>query len=78
MSGRAEIDTAGLDAPVTVHLELTNALPGRWDQQRLPVAALDVVIGGHASDRSRLSVQRLTLRLADLFAGSSKEGDVGP
>lgn len=65
LSGRAEIDTAGLDAPVTVHLELTNALPGRWDQQRLPVAALDVVIGGHASDRSRLSVQRLTLRLAD-------------
>ena len=65
LSGRADIDTAGLDAPVTVRLGLTNALPGRWDQQRLPLAALDLVVGGHASDRSRLTVQRLAVQLAD-------------
>ncbi len=44
---------------------MTNALPGRWDQQRLPVASLDLVVGGHASDRSRLTVQRLAVQLAD-------------
>ena len=65
LSGRADIDTAGLDAPVTVRLALANALPGRWDQQRLPVATLDIVLGGHASDRSRLSVKRLALELAE-------------
>jgi translocation and assembly module TamB len=63
LSGRADIDARGLDAPIAAHLALVNALPGRWDQQRLPVAALDLDLGGKASVRSRLAVQRLAVQL---------------
>ncbi len=63
LSGRAEIDTRGLDAPITVRVAFTNAAPGRWDQQRLPIAALDLVLAGQARDRSRIAVQGLALQL---------------
>ncbi len=64
LSGRADIDTRGLDAPISVRLALANAVPGRWDQQRLPITALDLELGGRAGDRLRLRVQRLALQLA--------------
>lgn len=63
ISGRADIDTRSLDAPVTVRIALANALAGRWDQQRLPVAAFDLELAGQASDRSHLALKAFTLQL---------------
>jgi translocation and assembly module TamB len=63
LSGRADIDSRGLDAPVTARVALANAAAGRWDQQRLPIAALELDLAGHARERSRLTVQRFTLQL---------------
>ena len=64
LSGRADIDTRGLDAPVTVRIVLANALAGRWDQQRLPIEALDIELSGQPRERSLLTVQGFTLVLA--------------
>ncbi len=64
LSGRADIDTRGLDAPVRAQLALTNALPGRWDQQRLPFTALDLDLSGHPRQRTHMAVQRLAIQLA--------------
>ncbi len=63
ISGRADIDTRGLDAPITARIALANAQPGRWDQQRLPVAALDLELAGQARERSHLTLKAFTLQL---------------
>ncbi len=64
LSGQARIDTHGLDRPMTARIELTNALGGRWDQGRLPLAAIDLELVGQADRRSRLVFQRFDIRLA--------------
>ncbi len=63
LSGRADIDTRGLDAPVSARIALGNALPGRWDQQRLPIAALEIDLAGQPRDRSHLTVQGFAVQL---------------
>ncbi|MES2959694.1 MAG: translocation/assembly module TamB domain-containing protein [Pseudomonadota bacterium] len=63
LSGRAEIDTRSLDAPVTARIGLVNTQAGRWDQQRLPVTRLDLDLAGLPRDRSRLTVKALSLQL---------------
>ena len=63
LTGRVDIDTRGLDAPIRARIALSNALAGRWDQQRLPIAALEVDLAGRPRQRSHLSVQRLRLQL---------------
>jgi translocation and assembly module TamB len=64
LTGRADIDTRGLDAPVAARIGLLNSQPGRWDQQRLPIAGLDLEVGAQPRERSRLTVQRFALQLA--------------
>ncbi len=63
ISGRADIDSRGLDAPVTARVVLSNLAAGRWDQGRLPVAGLDIELAGQVRDRSRLRVQRFAVQL---------------
>src|SRR6187431_891877 len=63
LSGRADIDTRSLDAPIAVRIALTNADAGRWDQQRLPLTRLDIEFAGQARDRSRLDAKALALEL---------------
>jgi translocation and assembly module TamB len=63
LAGRARIDTRGLDQPVTAQLAFTNAESGRWDQQRLPIVALELELAGRADQRQRVAIQRFELRL---------------
>ena len=63
ISGQADIDSSGLQAPVTARVVLSNPAAGRWDQQRLPIAGLDVELAGQMRDRSRLSIRRFALLL---------------
>jgi translocation and assembly module TamB len=62
LSGRATIDTRGLDAPIVARVSLANAEPGRWDQQRLPVAALELDLAGRADERQRVAIRRFELQ----------------
>ena len=63
ISGRADIDSRSLDAPVTARVVLNNLAAGRWDQGRLPVAGLDIELAGQVRDRSHLRVQRFAVQL---------------
>jgi translocation and assembly module TamB len=62
LSGQARIDTRGLDQPISASVKLANAEPGRWDQQRLPLAEIDVDATGRADQRDRLTLNRFELR----------------
>ena len=64
IDGQASLRSSALDAPIDVDITLRNALPGRWDQQRLPLAALDLALRARASDRRTLNVERFTAQLA--------------
>ena len=63
LAGRADIDSRSLDVPISARIALTNAEPGRWDQQRLPVGAIELELSGQPRDRSRLALQRLDVQL---------------
>lgn len=63
LSGRADVASQSLAAPIVVRLDLTNALAGRWDQQRLPITSLQLELGSHAKDRSRLALRQLAVQL---------------
>jgi translocation and assembly module TamB len=54
LSGQASINTSARDAPIQARIELSNAKPGRWDAQALPIERLVVQAEGLASDRNRL------------------------
>ncbi|MEO5772463.1 MAG: hypothetical protein ABIQ29_10390, partial [Burkholderiaceae bacterium] len=64
LSGRAEIDSRGLDAPANARITLANAKPGRWDEQRLPIATLEAEVAGQPRDRSRVALRRLVVQFA--------------
>ncbi len=64
LTGRADIDSRGLDAPIAARIALLNAQSGRWDQQRLPIAGLELELSGQPRDRTRLTVKRFALQLA--------------
>lgn len=77
LAGRAVVRSSAADAPVEVDAEFANALPGRWDQQRLPVRSAQVSVRGSAAARERLDFPRLELllggtRLAGRLAGSGQ------
>lgn len=63
LSGRAEIAASGLDRPARVDLQLANALPGRWDERKLPVHALRVDLAATPSAPSQVALRAFDLRL---------------
>ena len=65
LSGRADIDSRGLDAPVSARIALANTKPDRWDRGGLPIASLDLELSGRANDRAHLSVQRFAMQLSE-------------
>jgi translocation and assembly module TamB len=65
LAGSVQIETAGLDKPMSAQVRLTNAEPGRWDQQRLPIAGLDLDLAGRADQRDLLTVRHFELRLPE-------------
>jgi translocation and assembly module TamB len=63
LTGRVEVRSSSLEAPIEADVALTNAVPGRWDRRRLPIASLDTTVRGTATDRSSVELTRLDLRL---------------
>lgn len=71
LDGDVRVDSAGAHQPAEITLQLTNGLPGRWDELRLPLQGLQLTLQGTPSDRSTLSFTRLQ---ADLPAAGRVEG----
>jgi translocation and assembly module TamB len=63
LTGNASIASSGFDQPVQADIEVRNALPGRWDQQRLPVQSVVLGARGVPSDRSTLEFNRFEVQL---------------
>ena len=72
LSGRAQIDSSGLDAPVSARITLANAAPGRWDEQRLPIATLEAEVAGQPRDRSRIALRRLMVQFAQASGNAGR------
>jgi len=64
LTGRADIQSSGLDQPLRADIRLANAEPGRWDEGRLPVATLHATLQGRADQRDTIDFQRLAMTLA--------------
>ena len=65
LSGEATLRMSARDAPATARIALNNALPGRWDQQRVPVAKLTADLSGSLAQPDRLELVRAEVQLAD-------------
>jgi translocation and assembly module TamB len=64
LSGRMAIDTRSYGGPVAATVELDNALPGSWDQGRLPLRRLQARLRSPDQDRARLLIEDFDLQLA--------------
>ena len=65
LSGTATLKGTARDAPLTATLALDNALPGRWNERRLPVKHLVAEVRGRLSQPERIDVQHFDATLAD-------------
>ena len=72
LSGSAELQAQALDAPLTASVDLENALPGRWDEGRLPLARISMDIAGRIDQPNRVDVPRFELQLADSQGGPAR------
>ena len=64
LSGRMDIDSRSYSGPVAASIELDNALPGRWNEGRVPVRRLQAKLRSPDQDRSRLLIDDFDLQLA--------------
>lgn len=65
LSGSADIDTRAKGGPLAAAIELDNALPGRWDEGRLPVRRLQARLRSPDADRQRLLLEDAEAWLAN-------------
>ena len=65
LSGEATLRMSARDAPAVARIALSNALPGRWNQQRVPVAKLTADLSGSLAQPDRLELVRAEALLAD-------------
>jgi translocation and assembly module TamB len=72
LSGHVQVQSQSLKAPISAAIELDNALPGRWNEGRLPVRRLVLALQASADQRDRVRLDAL-----DLTLGSSAQGAGG-
>ncbi len=65
LSGSVELQGRALDAPIGAAVRLDNALPGRWNEGRLPASRLVLDLRGDLGRRDRIEVPAFDLQLAD-------------
>jgi translocation and assembly module TamB len=72
LSGSAQARAAAADAPIGISLALDNALPGRWNEGRLPLRRLVLELQGSTQQRERIEVRSFDLTLADAKASAGQ------
>jgi translocation and assembly module TamB len=65
LSGQARLAPGATDAPLVAQLQLDNALPGRWNEQRLPLKRLSAELRGDLRQPDRLEARGFDVQLAD-------------
>ncbi len=65
LSGSVELASHAQDRPLAATIRLDNALPGRWNEQRLPLQRLSAELSGRLDQPGRLELGRFELALAD-------------
>jgi translocation and assembly module TamB len=65
LTGTAQLSAADKSAPLVATLQLDNALPGRWNEQRLPLKHLGAEFRGQIQKPNRLEARNVELVLAD-------------
>lgn len=63
LSGSASVQSGGADVPVRVDLQLANAEPGPWNESRLPLHDLRVLLLGRPDQRHVLEFSALDMHL---------------
>lgn len=65
LSGSARLAPRREGAPLQAEVDLANALPGRWNERRLPVVRLTMDVAGDVQQPDRLALPRFEAWLAD-------------
>ncbi len=65
LAGVVDVKTSAKDAPIGAAVALTNGLPGRWNEGRLPLGRLVVDLQASAAQRERVELKAFDLQLAD-------------
>jgi len=63
LTGRAVAHTSGLDEPARIEVELANALPGAWNEARVPLREAHAVLLGTPGRRDRIELGTFELQL---------------
>jgi translocation and assembly module TamB len=77
IDGQAEVNSSGLDQPASARITLANARPGRVDEGRLPLRALDLALEGEPRHPERLTLKRFDLRLGNERHEAGRAGGSG-
>lgn len=65
LDASAKVQSRAFNEPVSAQLRIANALPGRWNEGRLPVKAVEIDLAGRIDQRDRLDLTRFQVDLAD-------------
>ena len=65
LSGQASLTGGEQGTPLVATVQLDNALPGRWNEKRLPVRKLTLDLHGQLNQPDRLELTHFELALAD-------------
>ena len=72
LAGRAVLAARAKDAPISATLQVDNALPGRWNEGRLPVKRITAELRGDLRQPDRLEARAFDILLADAQRGAGR------
>lgn len=65
LTGNVEVQSRALDAPIGAVVQLDNALPGRWNEGRLPLRRIELELRALNSRRDRVDFTQFDLQLGN-------------
>ncbi|MBA4177524.1 MAG: DUF490 domain-containing protein [Leptothrix sp. (in: Bacteria)] len=72
LGGQATLQGGSQGSPLRAEVRLTNGLPGRWNEGRLPLQSLQLDLGGQRQQPDRVELSRFELVLADAAGGAGR------
>ena len=64
LNGRAVVQSSARNEPVRAEIDLVNAVPGPWNEGRLPLRRLQATVQSRPDDLRTIEIPSLTLQLA--------------
>lgn len=77
LGGQAELHSRALDQPMQARIQLHNAIPGRWDEKRLPLRRIDLALAATATEPGRVAIDRFDVLFADSADQTESAGAAG-